>query len=157
MKCIVFIYFVSFFDEKVPAHRCILSSFSDIFAAIFDQNDSDGIVEVEVDFSEATLTRALEYCYGKMDFIKNFEEELIKFSCKYGIKGLKKACLKSLKDNHRLTNENICDITKIAFDQDYTLLKQKCLKYIVENKDEIGAEKLSQLPLEILVSTILTF
>uniref|UniRef100_A0A914QF81 Uncharacterized protein n=1 Tax=Panagrolaimus davidi TaxID=227884 RepID=A0A914QF81_9BILA len=112
-------------------------------------------IEIDVDFSETTVNRAIQFCYGKIDGIKNYENDLIKFADKYGIKGLKKACLQSLKDQI-LNVENVCEIVEIAFEQNYALLKQKCLKFIIQKKAELGSEKLSKLPNEILVSTILS-
>uniref|UniRef100_A0A914QFB8 BTB domain-containing protein n=1 Tax=Panagrolaimus davidi TaxID=227884 RepID=A0A914QFB8_9BILA len=139
--------------KKVFAHRCILFSFSEIFMAFFDQS-SEIPIEIDVDFSETIVNRAIQFCYGKIDGIKNYENDLIKFADKYGIKGLKKSCLHSLKDQN-LTTENVCETVKTAFEQNYTLLKQKCLKFIFQKKGEFGSEKLSKLPNEILVSTIL--
>lgn len=72
------------------------------------------------------------------------------------VKIFQRACLQSL-NARPLTVENIFDIIAIAFEQNYSLLKQKCLKFITQNKVEIGAEKLSNFPIEILVSTILSF
>uniref|UniRef100_A0A914QAM5 BTB domain-containing protein n=1 Tax=Panagrolaimus davidi TaxID=227884 RepID=A0A914QAM5_9BILA len=141
--------------KKVFAHRCILFSFSEIFMAFFDQS-SEIPIEIDVDFSETIVNRAIKFCYGKIDGIKFYENDLIKFSDKYGLNDLKKGCLQSLKDQI-LTTENVCEIVKIAFEQNYTLLKQKCLKFIIQKKAELGSEKLSKLPDEILVSTILSF
>uniref|UniRef100_A0A914PHQ5 BTB domain-containing protein n=1 Tax=Panagrolaimus davidi TaxID=227884 RepID=A0A914PHQ5_9BILA len=142
-------------SKKVFGHRCILFTFSDIFEAFFNSSNNSNIpIEIEIDFPESIVSRAIKFCYGKIDRIQGFEEELIEFAEKYSIKGLKKACLKSLM-NQILTTENISVFVKIAFEQNYTALKQKCLKFIIKNKAEIGAEKLSKLPIEILVSTIL--
>uniref|UniRef100_A0A914PD07 BTB domain-containing protein n=1 Tax=Panagrolaimus davidi TaxID=227884 RepID=A0A914PD07_9BILA len=122
--------------------------------AFFDQS-SEIPIEIDFDFSETIVNRAIQFCYDKIDGIKNYENDLIKFADKYVIKGLKKACLQSLKDQI-LTTENVCEVVKVAFEQNYTLLKQKCLKFIIEKKAELGSEKLSKLPMEILVSTILS-
>uniref|UniRef100_A0A914PI21 BTB domain-containing protein n=1 Tax=Panagrolaimus davidi TaxID=227884 RepID=A0A914PI21_9BILA len=118
-------------------------------------NPTEIPIEIDVDFSETIVNPAIHFRYGKTDNIENYEIGLIKFADKYGMKGLKKACLQSLNDQN-LNVENVCEIVKIAFEQNYTLLKQKCLKFIIEKKAELGSEKLSNLPNEILVSTILS-
>uniref|UniRef100_A0A914PCV6 BTB domain-containing protein n=1 Tax=Panagrolaimus davidi TaxID=227884 RepID=A0A914PCV6_9BILA len=79
-------------SKKVFGHRCILFTFSDIFEAFFNSSDNSNIpIEIEVDFPESLVSRAIEFCYGKFDIIQGFEEELIKFAEKYSIKGLKLA------------------------------------------------------------------
>lgn len=75
-------------SKKVFGHRCILYKFSDIFTALFDQS-ANLPVDIEVDFSEAIVTQALQFCYGKTDDFQNIENEILKFAEKYGIKGLK--------------------------------------------------------------------
>uniref|UniRef100_A0A914NYF6 BTB domain-containing protein n=1 Tax=Panagrolaimus davidi TaxID=227884 RepID=A0A914NYF6_9BILA len=71
-------------SKKVFGHRCILFTFSDIFEAFFNESN-DIPIEIEVDFPESIVSRAIEFCYGKTDGIHGFEEELIEFAEKYSI------------------------------------------------------------------------
>uniref|UniRef100_A0A914QKY0 Protein kinase domain-containing protein n=1 Tax=Panagrolaimus davidi TaxID=227884 RepID=A0A914QKY0_9BILA len=141
-------------SKKVFAHRCIIFSFSEIFMAFFDQS-SEIPIEIDVDFSETIVNRAIQFCYGKIDGIKNYENDLIKFADNYGIKKLKDSCIKSLEDQ-LLTVENVCDLVVTTFQYDIHSLKEKCKTFIALNKNEIGAEKLAKLPMDFIVSAFLS-
>uniref|UniRef100_A0AC35GU77 BTB domain-containing protein n=1 Tax=Panagrolaimus sp. PS1159 TaxID=55785 RepID=A0AC35GU77_9BILA len=142
-------------SQKVYANQCILYSQSNIFKALFDEKPEIP-TEIEVNFSQDIVFRAMKFCYGKIDIIENCEGELINFAGKFGIKELKKVCLKFL-ELRILDCENVCDIVKLAFQHDYNILKAKCVAFLRENKSKIGDEKISKLPIEILVSTIMSF
>uniref|UniRef100_A0A914P9N0 BTB domain-containing protein n=1 Tax=Panagrolaimus davidi TaxID=227884 RepID=A0A914P9N0_9BILA len=141
-------------SKKVFAHRCIIFSFSEIFMAFFDQS-SEIPIQIDVDFSETIVNRAIQFCYGKIDGIKNFENDLIKFADKYGMKKLKDCCINSLEDQ-LLTVDNVCDSVVTAFQYDIPSLKEKCKIFIALNKNNIGAEKLSRLPVDFIVSAFLS-
>uniref|UniRef100_A0A914PA52 BTB domain-containing protein n=1 Tax=Panagrolaimus davidi TaxID=227884 RepID=A0A914PA52_9BILA len=116
----------------------------------FFNEDTNIPIEIEVDFPESIVSRAIEFCYGKIDGIQGFEDELIEFAEKYSIKGLKEACFESY-ETQDVTIENICPLASAAFKYNLPSLKQDCLYFIIGSNVEISHEKLSELPVEFLV------
>uniref|UniRef100_A0A914NZQ3 BTB domain-containing protein n=1 Tax=Panagrolaimus davidi TaxID=227884 RepID=A0A914NZQ3_9BILA len=145
--------FITSDNQKIPSYRMLLSHFSDVFKKMFEASYAEDsklpiIINLE-DVNSDILFRVIDYCTEKYDRIAGFEIDLIKFANKYGIKGLKEECFKSLQNT--LDLENICDRTIIAFQQGYKPFKQKCIEYLSNNKHEIGPEKLETLPKQALV------
>uniref|UniRef100_A0A914QNJ8 BTB/POZ domain-containing protein n=1 Tax=Panagrolaimus davidi TaxID=227884 RepID=A0A914QNJ8_9BILA len=114
-------------------------------------NESNDIpIEIEVDFPESIVSRAIEFCYGKIDGIQGFEDGLIEFAEKYSIKSLKEACFESY-ETQDVTIEKLCPLASAAFKYNLRSLKHDCLDFIIVSNVDISHEKLSELPVEFLV------
>uniref|UniRef100_A0A914P5X7 BTB domain-containing protein n=1 Tax=Panagrolaimus davidi TaxID=227884 RepID=A0A914P5X7_9BILA len=142
------VYFISSDGEKIPSHRCVLAASSDIFAAIFEESTEIPIQITADDFDPETIQSALNFLYDKSDAIIGKEMKVFKFAVKFGIHDLIDACVSFFEDSVNPTN--VCEFVQIAYSNNFDELKQKCLKILVQKKDEIDLTKVAELPKNIL-------
>uniref|UniRef100_A0A914R560 BTB domain-containing protein n=1 Tax=Panagrolaimus davidi TaxID=227884 RepID=A0A914R560_9BILA len=142
------VYFISSDGEKIPSYRNILAASSDIFAAIFEESTEIPIQITADDFDAKTIQSALNYLYDKSDSINGKETHVFKFAVKFGIHDLIDACVSFFKDS--VDSTNVCEFIQIAYSNNFEDLKQKCLKILVQKKEEIDSAKVAELPKNIL-------
>uniref|UniRef100_A0A914QJE4 BTB domain-containing protein n=1 Tax=Panagrolaimus davidi TaxID=227884 RepID=A0A914QJE4_9BILA len=141
-------------DKKVSGHRFILYKQSERFTSLFKENQ-ESQNEIKVDFPFEIFSRAIKFCYGKVDAVAGYELELILFAEEFKINGLREACLHSLS-NLALAAENICGAIKIACDENMKDFKARCIQFLKENKNGIEKQVFDSLPHEVLVEIIVT-
>uniref|UniRef100_A0AC35GKU8 BTB domain-containing protein n=1 Tax=Panagrolaimus sp. PS1159 TaxID=55785 RepID=A0AC35GKU8_9BILA len=138
---------------KIPAHRSILSYYSPGFTQIFEKS-TEFPVQIEMkDFDGDVIKAALDYMLFKPDSIGGKKLALFKFAAKYNIPKLMESCAVNA-DKLEITKSNVTVYVQIAYDYNLEELKEKCLKFLAENKKEIDVDLWNELPKNILVDLI---
>uniref|UniRef100_A0AC35GRD1 BTB domain-containing protein n=1 Tax=Panagrolaimus sp. PS1159 TaxID=55785 RepID=A0AC35GRD1_9BILA len=142
------VYFIASDQTKVPSHRCILAEFSDTFAKIFDETFEIPVHISAENFDAETIQSALNYLYDKSVAIYGKEINVLKFAIEFRIQHLINICVSIFDQLISVTN--VCEFIQISYANNLEELKQKCLKVLVENKEEINPAKIAQLPKNII-------
>ncbi|KAG8185772.1 hypothetical protein JTE90_000753 [Oedothorax gibbosus] len=117
-----------------PAHKCILSTRSPVFAAMFRNEDMQenqkGIIDI-VDIKEDVVQAMLKYIYGaKIDDLTHFMSGDLLFAAdKYEIEGLKQICVDILKNT--LEMESVLQVLVLGYLHDEGL-KKYTIQFICE-------------------------
>uniref|UniRef100_A0A914PK95 BTB domain-containing protein n=1 Tax=Panagrolaimus davidi TaxID=227884 RepID=A0A914PK95_9BILA len=74
--------------------------------------------------------------------------EVFKFAVKFGIQDLIDACVSYFEES--VDSTNVCEFVQIAYSYNFEDLKQKCLKILVEKKEEMDSTKIAELDKNIL-------
>uniref|UniRef100_A0A914QAD7 BTB domain-containing protein n=1 Tax=Panagrolaimus davidi TaxID=227884 RepID=A0A914QAD7_9BILA len=138
---------------ELKSYRCILAANSPTFKSIFDFN-ANGLLPIEIEcekFSAETILRALSFLYGKNEMLDGDELNLLEFANEYSIGALKTKCFKLLET--KVSIKNVCELVKIADENNFKELKQKCVKIIAENKNDIDKKDIAKIPHSILLET----
>lgn len=126
-------------EEVIPAHKLIVTTHSDVFAAMFDSDmieNRTGRVEIN-DIESITFKQLLRFMYcGHVE--PNDLDDLIKLiqaADKYSLKNLVEICADRLSCG--LTVGNAINILIIADSVNSDSLKKNCIKLIIKYKQKI--------------------
>uniref|UniRef100_A0A914QHU5 BTB domain-containing protein n=1 Tax=Panagrolaimus davidi TaxID=227884 RepID=A0A914QHU5_9BILA len=142
------VYFIASDKTKVPSHRCILAEFSETFVKIFDEASEIPVHIFAENFNAETIQSALNYLYGKTDAVYGKEVNVLKFAITFRIQHLINVCVSTCEELISVTN--VCEFIQIAYANNFEELKQKCLKVLIENKEDINPAKIAEIPKNIL-------
>ncbi|KAJ8680814.1 hypothetical protein QAD02_016601 [Eretmocerus hayati] len=124
--------------QKMQLHKSILSSRSNVLAAMFDngfKESNSNEVEIE-DHSFEAMKEFFRYVYAaKVNDIGEHAVELLMLSNKYEVGGLKSLCEQSLIKS--LENVNVLDCLNLANLHNAKILELKCVNFIASNASEI--------------------
>lgn len=129
-----------FDGEDILTNKLILSSQSEVFAAMFDSDMSEkatGRVEI-TDVEPSTFRQMLNFIYcGKVE-TSNIDEliKLILAADKYSLKSLVDSCAFDISCN--LTVDNVIDVLITADRVSAEFLKKDCISMIVEKMKQIS-------------------
>ena len=133
-------------DQKIPAHKAVLSARSGYFAAAFKENP--GTSELLVNFKEAVKEETsnkqtppqftadvfqdlLRYIYtGKVQSLDRLAVELLQAAVHFQIPSLVAICEQSLAAN--LSTDSVASILLLADRYQAKTLKEKCIEYIID-------------------------
>lgn len=123
-------------DDKIPAHREILSAHSPVFASMFESDmveSKDGEVKI-IDIEFKILKHLVNYIYYAEIESDDMDDwlALIVAADKYAIESLVKICEDYIAE--KLTIDNVVDVFTTADLVKAENLKEVCVKFIVENK-----------------------
>lgn len=126
-------------DDRFTAHREILSAHSPVFASMFDNNWIEGstnAVNIK-DVEPGVMKHLLDYIYRAKIHSKDIQDwlKIIVAADRYSIMSLVSVCEGYISD--RLNAENVADVLTIADLVKSEELKKECLKFIVENNNEV--------------------
>uniref|UniRef100_A0A914QX39 BTB domain-containing protein n=1 Tax=Panagrolaimus davidi TaxID=227884 RepID=A0A914QX39_9BILA len=127
-------------DKEIPATRKVLTEFSNILPQILKQTPTYLNVS---NFNGDTTQAAIDFMNGNIDAIKRKEFEVCKFAVTYDIQKLINACRLSFEES--VNPSNVCEIIQIAYSNNFEELKQKCVKILIENKNEIGKSQIAKI------------
>uniref|UniRef100_A0AC34FRR0 BTB domain-containing protein n=1 Tax=Panagrolaimus sp. ES5 TaxID=591445 RepID=A0AC34FRR0_9BILA len=133
--------------KEITAHRCFLSNASPFFKGFFEKKTRNSS-KLDIEFDEKITQKALQFCYGVDNVVDGFETELLSFAKSYEIQKLKERCLSHFESS--LNPSNVCDIIRVAYENNYEALKQKCIQTVVQNKGTVGKDQINSLPPPIL-------
>uniref|UniRef100_A0A914PIG6 BTB domain-containing protein n=1 Tax=Panagrolaimus davidi TaxID=227884 RepID=A0A914PIG6_9BILA len=140
-------------EFEFKSHRSVLSKYSNAFVKIFKESKELPVRISMKDYEHEIIKAALDFMLEKPDGIVGKENSLIKFAVKYEILDLIKAC--SDHANKLLpAKTNVIEYVQLAYTYNLEELKQKCLKFLSENKKEISKAVLVGLPQNILVDVM---
>merc|ERR1711915_906781 len=117
-------------DEKIKAHRLILSARSEYFDAMFHsrmKEDADKDVEIH-DCKPEIFMRVIEFLYTDTppEDIDEISMKLLPYADRYLVTSLKNHCANSMKNN--LSPENIKEVLILAHTHHCPLLKERCFE-----------------------------
>jgi len=117
-------------DEKIKAHRLILSARSEYFDAMFHsrmKEDADKDVEIH-DCEPEIFMRIIEFLYTDTppEDIDEISMKLLPYADQYLVTSLKNHCANSLKNN--LSPENIKEVLILAHTHNCPSLKERCFE-----------------------------
>jgi len=123
--------------ERIPAHKCILCSNSEIMDKILN---GIGVIESEINFKESAeaVKEMLRFIYtGEInkDTLLEHLQDVIQLSDKYILKKLKEECEKFIIE--KLTLDDIIDTMKIAEFYNMHKIKNECIDIIKSNRQLI--------------------
>jgi BTB/POZ domain len=122
--------FVCSDEEKIPAHKCILSIQCPIFAAMLraTMNEKKSNEAVIKDIDSETMTELLRFIYSrKVNEIEEINVDLFKAAEKYKIQELEDRCISSMVDT---LHEDVLNILMTADIYDKKILKANCIDFI---------------------------
>uniref|UniRef100_A0A7E4V529 BTB domain-containing protein n=1 Tax=Panagrellus redivivus TaxID=6233 RepID=A0A7E4V529_PANRE len=125
--------------DKVPAHRGFLAMMSPVFQAMFTHDTKEsqtGVIEI-TDFDLATVTNAMNLCYGNDTGPKSVLDaiSISRFADKYDIQSAMKHCDEALATH--LTKKNFAQIAKHAWEFNKDGLKQHCIAFFKKHTDVV--------------------
>ncbi|KAH9387895.1 hypothetical protein TYRP_009094 [Tyrophagus putrescentiae] len=135
-------------DQKIPAHKAVLSARSGYFAAAFKENPETS--ELSVNFEEKPAKQGetsskqtplqftaevfqdlLRYIYtGKVQSLDRLAVELLQAAVHFQIPSLVAICEQSLAAN--LSTDSVASILLLADRYQAKTLKEKCIEYIID-------------------------
>lgn len=125
-------------DKKLLAHKCILSTKSSVFAAMFQLNmieKTEKIVEIN-DIRFEVMRELLRFFYiGKVGDIKNLALDLYKAADKYNLDGLKDICEDNMCQNLSITN--VFDYLHFTYYYKANKLKTSAIDFIALHSEEL--------------------
>lgn len=132
---------ITFFveNEKIPAHKQILSARSEVFSKIFcSEVENKKSVSVVIPNIEPKIFKLfLRFIYGGKVVTKDTKDlvKLVVAGAKYSENSLIKICEESLYS--KLTVDNVVGILMTADIVKVETLKKKCMDFVVDHKDEV--------------------
>lgn len=126
-------------DKKIPAHRLVLSSFSDYFAAMFSNNVREaGQREIPIlDVNADALAALVKYMYtGNLKLDEETIEHLLSAACLLQMSNIIDACSSFLIK--QLHPSNCLGILHFASVRACTELHKAALSYVTENFLEVS-------------------
>lgn len=138
-------------DGKIfKLHKCILSSCSDVFDAMFTSDvkeKNDNLVEI-TDIKSEILEEFFHFIYtGKVNRIEDIVCELLIAADKYSVESLKSLCEETMGND--LTNNNVIRYLNLAIMNDAEKLKNDTIKWISSNFEKlIGNSEFDKLTLQ---------
>lgn len=129
-------------EKEFRAHKLVLVARSPVFAAMFKHETSEkrtGIIHIN-DCDPDSFHEFLEYLYcGKLESISfRSAYHLYQISDKYNVQGLKPFCVEYMM--HCITEENLCDVVKLAELYDETMLMSAAQVFFNLNLTKVVAE-----------------
>uniref|UniRef100_A0AC34FQT6 BTB domain-containing protein n=1 Tax=Panagrolaimus sp. ES5 TaxID=591445 RepID=A0AC34FQT6_9BILA len=140
--------------EEVYGLRCFLAHSSPVFQAVFDSKE-ELPVRIEVGpFERETMQQAICFSQGDLITVNGNTMDLFKFAKTYSMGILMDCCFSSLAQT--ISNKNICEYIKFAYEENNADLKKRCLEFLKANKLSVDPIAIKQLPQEILFDAFLS-
>uniref|UniRef100_A0AC35F363 BTB domain-containing protein n=1 Tax=Panagrolaimus sp. PS1159 TaxID=55785 RepID=A0AC35F363_9BILA len=140
-------------DVKFKSHRSVLSKYSNAFAKIFEDSNEFPVRISMKDYEDKIIKAALDFMLEKYDGIVGKEIPLLKFAVQYEMSDLIKAC-SDHANKITPTKTNVVKYVQLSNTYNLEELKQKCLKFLSENKKQIDKAVLNGLPQNIIVDVL---
>ncbi len=156
---------------QIPVHRCILAANSSILKAMLYEISGGSIpLAVKISkFNATTILAAKKWLYGLTAEAK--EDKLFEFAYEFQINNLKVsflgfspdkefsidlqiACILSMESN--ITIQNVFSYIQTAYDHNLDGLKQKCKKFLFDNRENIDVAQIKSLPMDIVVEILVS-
>ncbi|KAI1705071.1 BTB/POZ domain-containing protein [Ditylenchus destructor] len=135
--------------KSFPAHKCILSQWSEVFQKIFSlptEEAESGVVEIE-DFKPDAISAMLEYMYTgvvKKEVMEKLALELLALSDKYGVLPLKEMCEVYIAS--KLTATDVLLIVILAERYSAAKLKKACVNRLaIDGRAALQSQKWADL------------
>ena len=124
-------------EERIPAHKLILSMRSPVFRTMFASGMAESLTnEVRIqDFDAAVVKEFLRFLYTDQCEVDKHAEQLLAMACKYQVPGLKYFC-----ENHlcaMIDSTSVISLLSLAHMYDATQLKACVLHYITRHTKEV--------------------
>lgn len=130
-------------DQTIKAHKIILCSRSNVFAAMLQSNMVEGETgRVDIQDMDATnFQQFLRYLYTGMlpQLTVDSAFQLYEASDKYGVDAMKQQCADFLTDN--LSDENACDILLLSDQHSDTDFKNSVMEYMMKENIPYTGQK----------------
>lgn len=123
-------------DERIPAHKILLISMSDVFRAMFNDSWIEKDEVTIVDASAAAFREFLQFSYlGTVKLTMENIAEVMNLGNKYDIAECYDCCAKYLKNN--LTDDDICWGYELAVHLEHKELENFCDRVIRLNTKSV--------------------
>lgn len=122
--------------ERVPVHKSILASVSDVFKAMFygDLKEDEGVKMTDV--TVAAVKEFLQFFYfGKVQLTEENIAEVMHLGHKYNVTKCEQVCIEFLKDT--LNEGNVCIAMDLAILYDQDELIKLCEKQVLLNTSAV--------------------
>jgi len=143
--------------KRIPAHRLILSVRSEVFERMLNGPMKEGSSNIDIDVPDiepSDFLTLLKFVYtAKIDLSPETAMGTLYAAKKYGVPGLRQACLKYLKNSLTIRNASMMFAQAQLFDE--RGLEKHCLEVIERNSKEIlNSPGFREIPAESLKTII---
>ena len=144
--------------KELKAHKLLLASKSEIFAAMFThdvrENKSNSVDIIDVDYD--ILREMLRFIYqGQVENMETVASALFIAADKYNIQDLKDECENYMADN--ITLENVFEVFELADTYNAKQLKIRAMNFMKSNIDEIKKMDAFKEKLQVMGSLYVEF
>lgn len=127
-------------SERIPAHKLLLSAYSEVFKEMFSVSLKEQPDVKIVDASPAAFKQFLQFFYcDEIEMTTENVDEVMRLGQQYLVAECSNVCAQFLADN--LTNENVCAAYGVSLSIDHEELKKLCEVSIGINVEDVFETK----------------